>query len=411
MAWESESQTTGGPVGTINVESNQPVNVQYKLVKGRLLPTRLVLQVIAALSLVLLPLSENRASGSDLISKIFGSNMNDVAMKIAELPEQYGEVIVRSLDFSPDGNRIAVESDGEKINIWDWRNRRVEKTIEKPRAGNAGNATNPLRYSPDGRFLAACEESGEGDVVVRIWNTVNWTIAKDIAAGTGTESLGACESIGFTPDGQQFIRTADTGGKPGNNLIVYAVSSWQPIWGLPLDAFFTPVSMAISPDGEMAAIAGTRTVIPWDVKDVNQRLQRIRHQPQIYIVSLRERNVVKVIQCIDRGPIAWSPDGLRLTVVGGPHVEIFDPRSGENLMRDKVEKSGSMNVRFTSDGRYFIDSDLNGMGKGLGVKIWDSQRHKLLQHIPGDIGSIDVSRDGKYLAVGATGRTTIWQIR
>jgi hypothetical protein len=80
-------------------------------------------------------------------------------------------------------------------------------------------------------------------------------------------------------------------------------------------------------------------------------------------------------------------------------------------VREKIEKSGHMNVRFTPDGRYFIESDMNGMGKGLGVNIWDGQRHKVLQHIPGDIGSIGVSRDGKYLAVGTTGRTTIWQIK
>jgi WD40 repeat protein len=106
-----------------------------------------------------------------------------------------------------------------------------------------------------------------------------------------------------------------------------------------------------------------------------------------------------------------APHGDRLALVGGLHVEIVDSRSGQKLLHEKVEKSGSMNVRFTSDGRYFIESDLNGRGKGLGVKIWDSQRRQLLQHIPGDIGSIDVSHDGKYLAVGQTGRTTIWQFK
>jgi WD40 repeat protein len=111
------------------------------------------------------------------------------------------------------------------------------------------------------------------------------------------------------------------------------------------------------------------------------------------------------------GPLAWSADGARLAIAGGS-VEIFDPRSGENLVRETIENSGNMNVWFTPDGRYLIDSDLNGMGKGLGVNIWDSHHQKLLQHIPaGDIGSITVSHDGKYLAVGSTGRTTIWQFK
>jgi WD40 repeat protein len=252
--------------------------------------------------------------------------------------------------------------------------------------------------------------SGAGDVVVRIWSTADWSIAKDLTASPGTSSPGACTSMGFTPDGRLFVRTSDTRGRPGNNLVIYDVSTWQPIWGLPLERF-GPVSVAISPNGEMAAVGGLLLVIPPDILDVNERLQKSRFDSYIYIVNLQQRKIALVIPCIDRGPIAWSPDGLRLAIVGGPHVEIFDARSGENLMREKIEKSGTMNVRFTSDGRYLIDSDLNGRGKGLGVNIWDSQRHKMLQHIPGDIGSIGVSRDSKYLAVGATGHTTIWQIK
>jgi WD40 repeat protein len=259
-----------------------------------------------------------------------------------------------------------VESDSEKINIWDWRKRRVEKTIEKPRGGNTANTTNPLRYSSDGRFFAVCERSGEEDVVVRIWNTADWAIAQDIAAGSGTESRGGCQSIGFTPDGHLLLRTADTEGDPGNNLIAYPVDSWQPLWGLPMQAFFTPVSMAISPDGELAAIGGTQSILPAGAQDPNQSLDLIRHQPQIYLVSLRQRKIVKIIPCEVVGPIAWSPHGDRLALVGGPDVEILDSRSGQKLLHEKVEKSGHMNVRFTSDSRYFIESDMNGRGQRIG---------------------------------------------
>ena len=80
-------------------------------------------------------------------------------------------------------------------------------------------------------------------------------------------------------------------------------------------------------------------------------------------------------------------------------------------MHQHLEQAVHMNLRFTSDGRYFIECDLNGRGTGLGVKIWDGQHHNLLQEIPGNIGSIAVSRDGKYLAVGETGRATIWEFK
>jgi hypothetical protein len=51
---------------------------------------------------------------------------------------------------------------------------------------------------------------------------------------------------------------------------------------------------------------------------------------------------------------------------------------------------------------------MNGRGTGHGVKIWDSQRSKLLQELSGNIDNIAVSRNGKHLAVVPwSGPTTI----
>jgi WD40 repeat protein len=175
----------------------------------------------------------------------------------------------------------------------------------------------------------------------------------------------------------------------------------------------SPVSIAISPNGELAAIAGTVFVVPQDVKNPIERFQQTRTASRVNIIDLRKRKIAKVISMQGRtmGPVAWSPDGRRVTIVGGS-VEMFDFPSGNELINETIENAGSMNVRFTSDGRYLVDSDLNGMGKGLGVRIWDGQRQKLLQYISvGDVGAIAVSRDGKCLAVGETGRTTIWQFK
>jgi WD40 repeat protein len=375
-------------------------------------PLRNIVSCVALATLFL-------TSGQPTSAGIFGASKDDVAIKVAALPTRpdrtlfpYSAIYPLGLDFGPDGSRIAVESQSGRIHIWDWRNKRVEKTLELPHGGNALGATNPVLYSSDGRFLAACEVSGAGDVVVRIWETATWSIAKDIAAGTGIESRGSCTGMGFAPDGKQFVRTADTVGTPGNNLIVYSVETWQPLWGLHVEGL-SPVSIAISANGELAAIAGTVFVVPQDVKNPIERLQQTRTASRVNVIDLRQRKIAKVISMQGRtmGPVAWSPDGTRVAIVGGS-VEMFDPQSGKNLVYQTIENAGSMNVRVTSDGRYFIDSDLNGMGRGLGVNIWDGHHEKLLQHIPaGDVGSIAVSRDGKLLAIGEAGRTTIWQFK
>jgi len=190
---------------------------------------------LAAFALIFaafVPLTGRCESESSLFGKLFGSHMNDVAVKVAELPNPDSKIYPLGLDFGVDGNRIAVESQSGKIHIWDWRGKRVEQTVVLPDGGNALGVTNPIQFSVDGRFLAACEISGAGDVVVRIWDAASWSIAKDISASTGIESRGSCKGMSFTPDGQYFVRTAETGGLPGNNLIIYAVGTWQALWGI-----------------------------------------------------------------------------------------------------------------------------------------------------------------------------------
>ena len=86
---------------------------------------------------------------------IFGASKNDVAVKVAELPNPDTEIYPLGLDFGPDGSRIAVESQSGKIRIWDWRGKRVVRTIELPDGGNAQGVTNPVQFSVDGRFLGA----------------------------------------------------------------------------------------------------------------------------------------------------------------------------------------------------------------------------------------------------------------
>jgi WD40 repeat protein len=354
---------------------------------------------IAALALG--ALVSARPAAAQLISDLFKPK---IATKVAELPETDKDLIILGVDISPDGNRVAVQSDGEKINIWDWRNHRIATTIEKPHAASNVMVTNPLQYSPSGNFLASCFTGAVGGVAGRIWSTASWSIAKDIADGTG------CIEMRFVPDGKVLLRLSDIRKSSVDNLVGYSTDTWQPLWGLRIP-LAEPFSLAISPDGSLAAVGGRRLVVPKEIEDPIKRLQQTTREPDIHIVNLQERKIISTTKSAAMGPMAWSPDGTRLAVAGETYLDIFDVQSGECLLHENVEKSGDMNVRYTSDGRYLIQSDLNGRGKGLGVKIWATQTHKLMQEIPGDIGSIAVSRDSKYLAIGTTGRTTIWQFK
>jgi WD40 repeat protein len=361
------------------------------------------MKTIPLIAIIALSSSMPSAARSDsMFGRLFGSN--DVAVKVAELSEQFHDVTPTGIAFSPDGRRIAVNSDAENINIWDWRNNRIETTIARPLGFNGGRTANPLIYSPDGILLADSEGPGGEHVVIRIWNTSTWKIAEDI---TDTGRV-FDQALRFTPDGKSLLRIANRGGAPGETLIVHSVVGWQRLWGSQLQSNFDPFSMAVSPDGGFAAIAGVLVFVP---ADIAQKMQPIRREPTINIIDLRQQKIVRTIQCDAFGPIAWSPEGDRIAIAGNWFVELYSTRTGERLVHEKLEDSTHMNVQFTPDRRYFVETDMNGKGTGLGARIWDGQHLKLLQEIKGNIASMSITQDSKYVALGGHGRTTVWEFK
>jgi hypothetical protein len=77
----------------------------------------IVAQAFLGLIVLQLPVMGYCDSPSGWLKSLFeakGKNINDVAVEVAELPEQYDNN-ARGLDFSADGKHLAVVSAGEKI--------------------------------------------------------------------------------------------------------------------------------------------------------------------------------------------------------------------------------------------------------------------------------------------------------
>ncbi len=344
------------------------------------------------------------------IQTAFRERMSHVAIRVAELHEKYPVVSVRGLSFSAHGRSIASDSDHASINIWDWRSHRIERTLDTPKGFVSASSINPIQYSPDGQMLAACEGKGVGDAVVRIWDVRNWSLLKDIVdTGPG---LG-CRSMVFTPDGK-FLIYAVFRIRTDSELVAYTTNSWRVAWRIPLGAMpridIEPFGVAMSPDGRLLAVSGTESVV---VKSsaAPRFLGQIVRRPVVDIVDLRAMAVVKTYHGSAIGSIAWSPDGSRIAVAGGEYLDIFEARSGRRTSYESGRGTSHTTIIFTQDGRYLIESDINGRGTGLGVSIWDGSGEKLLQRIRGDSGSIALSRDGRFLAVGGVGHSTIWQFK
>lgn len=341
--------------------------------------------------LVILALLLPTISYSNPFSDLF-KNPKDVAVKVAELHEDK-DIEIWGLDFSPDGKYLAATSPTTlEVQIWDWQNKRIVRTLEK--AQGAGLTTD-IRYSPNGNLLVACHSRAVGNILVRIWNTETWALIHDIT----DFNSGSCRAIGFTPDGKSLMGIFDRNPtKPGDSLNVYDTTIWQPVWGLRTVPFH-PETLSISPDGKFAAIAG----LAYDTTG--------KETGQIAIVDIEQRTIVRTIQQFaDLGHLAWSPDGAYVTAAGGGGVKVFDVHSGKQ-MTDEPLKSGHMVARYTPDGKYLLESDMDALGNGLGVRIWDGQHRELLQEIPGNVGSLAVSRDGHYFAAGSYKNISVWQLK
>ena len=113
--------------------------------------------------------------------------------------------------------------------------------------------------------------------------------------------------------------------------------------------------------------------------------------------------------------LAWSPHGHTIAAgaMGIPKngdlaFRVYNAQTGAFLWGGPGPQGSNIySIRYTPNGRYLIVTDV-----GDNTEIWDVVHQRLLQKIPGQAGSIAVSPNGRYMALGGlkSNEVMLWRL-
>ncbi|KAJ7083547.1 WD40 repeat-like protein [Mycena epipterygia] len=282
---------------------------------------------------------------------------------------------VTSVDFSPDGARIASGSEDWTVRVWDAQTGAV---VTGPFEGNTSVITS-VHFSPDGRFVVSGALK-----MVHIWDAQTGALV----AGPLEGHTDWVNSVQFSPNGKCVAS-----GCWDKTIRIWDAQSGVCVGG-PFEGHTGVVnSVHFSPDGtRIASGSGDKTVRIWDV------------QTGRLVAGPFEGHTENITS------VHFSPDGTK--IASGSYdntVRVWDAVTGA-LVAGPLE--GHINrifsVRFSPDGTRIA----SGAGDET-VRVWDAQTGALVAgpftgHTAG-INSVHFSPDGARIASGAGDKTIrVW---
>jgi WD40 repeat protein len=269
---------------------------------------------------------------------------------------------IASVHFSPDGKLLATGGGDKTIRVWDVAGGKPLHEWKGPTS-----FTCAVRFSPDGTTVAAAGyESGPGNPVYLF----------DLARGEEVGRLpghptGGIRRLAFTPDGKQLV----SGGFDGY-LRVWDLASRKEVRAIKVEGG-TVYSLALSPDGRMAATAGRDGLKLWN----------LAAGTEVPSEAMNKHECVAV---------AFAPDGKMVASGDGESVTLWEVLTGKQVQTLKGFKGELSQLLFTRDGRTLITASYD-----RAVRLWEVRTGRLIHEVEAHAGwvwGIALSPDEKKLA-------------
>ncbi len=184
--------------------------------------------------------------GRFLVLDVYGTQdvviNTDTQEQVAVLNENPSRQCARFVDFSPDGQSMALANSCERrVQLWDTANWTLQTRLVTP------DQPAGLAFAPDGGQLATVDRKGK----VRIWDLAQKSAVHELRMPVSQETYPL--SIGFSSDGQTLSVVGDSGvyvGEPGSDQTLQA-------WPI-ASQLGTAHTAAHAPDGHRAALGYQR---------------------------------------------------------------------------------------------------------------------------------------------------------
>ncbi|MFN8374665.1 MAG: hypothetical protein U0694_17515 [Anaerolineae bacterium] len=356
---------------------------------------------------------------------------NNVTSEPRVLRPEVSEAGISSINFSPDGTRIAARV---YTNVYLWQLDSGEYTVLTPEQdpnqtiGKGGGGD--LTFSPDGTRLVTA------DSAIRIW---------DLQQGTSeimqnADGLSYAAYVAFNPDWTRAALVDSSGVLRIRDMTNGEVTATMDRYSIQQAA-----DIAFSPDGAtLASVTSDNAVRFWDVtrsgRDALLRTldfegqelwgyQQLSYQPDAGTLALLTLEGIEVLDPSAEtlrpfwqdtveaqftgygGIMEYSPDGSRLAVASrdGSAIVLLDAQTGE-VSRSLVPAPGTMvrDLAFSPDGQQMavsLSPALNQFGGGGGSEVL-SYPIQILNPVTGETlatlaGGTDASLQLTYTPDGA----------